>query len=196
MAFPRDDSGRDGGGSDGGDAGPRAGGTGNPGAGSGVPAAGHAGGALDERSWRLLQALARDGRAPLKTLAQATGLSIPATAERLRRLQESGVIGSIGADIDAARAGYPVRAIVGITAAQPGKQRLLALLGRAPEVLECHHVAGADSYLMTVVACDLADLERFLGSINGYGETRTSIVLSTPIPRRVVVPPGGRREPG
>ena len=55
-----------------------------------------------------------------------------------------------------------------------------------PEVLECHHVTGADSYLMTVVARDLPDLERFLGAINGWGETRTSIVLSTPIPRRAL----------
>ena len=93
-------------------------------------------------------------------------------------------------EYDPARVGYGVKAIVGITAAQPGKQRLLAKLAQTPQVLECHHVAGADSYLMTVVARDLPDLERFLGTINGYGETRTSIVFSTPIPRRGLVPPG------
>ncbi|WP_052736425.1 Lrp/AsnC ligand binding domain-containing protein [Aquincola tertiaricarbonis] len=76
---------------------------------------------------------------------------------------------------------------MGVTAAQPGKQRLLNTLAKTQQVLECHHVAGADSYLMTVVARDLADLERFLGSINGYGETRTSIVFSTPVPRRGLV---------
>lgn len=145
---------------------------------------------LDDKAWRLLQALQADGRAPLKTLAAAAGLSIPATAERLARLQAAGVVKSIGAELDAARLGYGVKAIVGITAPQPGKQRLLARLAESPQVLECHHVAGADSYLMTVVARDLADLERFLGTINGYGETRTSIVFSTPIQRRGLVPPG------
>ena len=60
-------------------------------------------------------------------------------------------------------------------------------------MLECHHVAGADSYLMTVVARDPPDLERFPGSINGDGETRTSIVFSTPIPRRGLVKPGSAR---
>jgi Lrp/AsnC family leucine-responsive transcriptional regulator len=54
-------------------------------------------------------------------------------------------------------------------------------------------VAGADSYLMTVIARDLRDLERFVGTINMYGETRTSIIYSTPIPRRAVVKPGTTR---
>lgn len=144
---------------------------------------------LDDKAWRLLQALQADGRAPLKALAAAAGLSIPATVERLQRLQAAGVVRSIGAELDPARVGYGVKAIVGITAAQPGKRALLEQLERSPEVLECHHVAGADSYLMTVVARDLPDLERFLATVNGYGETRTSIVFSTPIPRRGLAPP-------
>lgn len=148
---------------------------------------------LDEKAWRLLLALQADGRAPLKALAAAAGLSLPATAERLKRLKDAGVLRSIGAEVDAAAAGYGVRAIVGITVLQPGKKAFLDKCRRAAEVLECHHVAGADSYLLTVVARDLPDLERFLASINGYGETRTSIVFSTPIPRRALVPPGGAR---
>lgn len=148
---------------------------------------------IDDRAWQLLLALQQDGRAPLKALAQAAGLSLPATAERLRRLQEAGVVRGVGAELDAARAGYPVRAIVGATVLQPGKAQFIERLRQAPEVLECHHVAGADSYLFTVVARSLEDLERFLGAINGYGETRTSIVFSTPIARRGLVPPGGTR---
>lgn len=149
---------------------------------------------LDDIAWRLLRALQEDGRAPLKTLAQAAGLSVAATAERLKRLQDAGIAQRFSVEVDAAKAGYPVKAIVGITATQPGKKALLDRLRQAPEVLECHHVAGADSYTMTVVATGLADLERFIGTINGYGETRTSIVFSTPIERRGVVPPGvGKR---
>ncbi|MDT9001366.1 Lrp/AsnC family transcriptional regulator [Paucibacter sp. APW11] len=148
---------------------------------------------LDAKAWALLMALQADGRAPLKTLAQAAGLSVPATVERLKRLTEAGVVSAIGAEIDPALAGYPVRAIVSSTVQQPGKKAFLDKLRRAPEVLECHHVAGADSYVMTVVSASLADLERFLASINGYGETRTSIVFSTPIPRRGLVAPGAAR---
>lgn len=148
---------------------------------------------LDTKAWALLMALQEDGRAPLKTLALAAGLSVPATVERLKRLKEAGVVRSIGAELDPAQAGYPVRAIVGITVQQPGKKAFLDKLRRAPEVLECHHVAGEDSYIVTVVSRSLEHLERFLGSVNGYGETRTSIVFSTPIPRRGLVAPGSSR---
>jgi len=148
---------------------------------------------LDTKAWALLMALQADGRAPLKTLALAAGLSVPATVERLKRLKEAGVVRSVHAELSPALAGYPVRAIVGITVQQPGKKAFIEKLRRAPEVLECHHVAGADSYLVNVVARSLEDLERFLSSINGYGETRTSIVFSTPIARRGLVPPGSAR---
>lgn len=148
---------------------------------------------LDSKAWALLMALQKDGRAPLKTLALAAGLSVPATVERLKRLRDAGVVRGVSADLDPAPAGYPVRAIVGITVQQPGKKAFIDKLKRAPEVLECHHVAGADSYIMTVVSQSLEKLERFLASINGYGETRTSIVFSTPVPRRGLVAPGAAR---
>jgi Lrp/AsnC family leucine-responsive transcriptional regulator len=148
---------------------------------------------LDPKAWALLMALQEDGRAPLKTLAQAAGLSVPATVERLKRLKESGVVRNVSADLDPALAGYPVRAIVGITVQQPGKKAFIDKLKHAPEVLECHHVAGADSYIVMVVSQSLEKLERFLASINGYGETRTSIVFSTPVPRRGLVAPGTQR---
>lgn len=145
---------------------------------------------LDEISWRLLGALQQDGRASLKELAATANLSVAATAERLKKLQDAGVVRGISAEVDAVQAGYPIKAIIGITASQPGKKTLLQKLDASPEVIECHHVAGADSYLMTVVVASLMDLERFVGTINGYGETRTSIVFSTPIYRRGLVPAG------
>ncbi|GAA6121014.1 Lrp/AsnC family transcriptional regulator [Acidovorax sp. FG27] len=139
---------------------------------------------LDEKAWKLLDALQADGRAPLKALAQAAGLSVAATAERLRRLQESGVVRGVHADLDPARLGRPVQALVGITVAQPHKQAFIKALRSRAEVLECHHVTGADSYMMTVAVADMAALESFLGDINRWGETRTAIVMSTPIFRR------------
>jgi len=148
---------------------------------------------LDDKAWRLLAALQRNGRMPLKLLAKEAGLSIAATAERVRRLEERGVVRGIGADVDVAKLGYAVRAIIGITVPQPAKRPLLEKLKVAPEVLDCHHVAGADSYIMTVVARNLGALERFIGTINVYGETRTSIVYSTPIERREIIKPGAAR---
>lgn len=144
---------------------------------------------LDDKAWRLIQALQADGRQSLKVLAQAAGLSLPATAERLKRLEEAGVIGGVHAEVPPAAVGYAVRAIIGINVSQPGKKKLIHKLTTMPEVLECHHVSGADSYVMTVVAIDLPHLEDLIASINVYGETRTSIVFSTPVPRRGVAKP-------
>lgn len=146
---------------------------------------------LDDKAWRLISALQSDGRASLKTLAEATGLSVPAaTLERLRRLEEAGVVRGFHADVDPKALGYGVRALVGINVPQPGKQSLLDRLRSHPQVLECHHVSGSDSYSMLVVATDLEDLEHFLAGINGWGETRTSIIFSTPIERRALTRPG------
>lgn len=146
---------------------------------------------LDDKAWRLMTALQADARLPLKALAQAASLSLPATAERLKRLEEAGVISGVHAEVSSATVGYGVRAIVGINVPQPGKRKLIDKLTQMPEVLECHHVSGADSYLMTIVATDLAHLEALIASINVYGETRTSIVFSTPLPRRGLSKPGG-----
>jgi len=144
---------------------------------------------IDDKAWRLIQALQADARLPLKALAQAAGLSLPATAERLKRMEEAGVISGFHAEVPPSAAGYGVRAIVGINVPQPGKQSLIAQLQAMPEVLECHHVSGADSYIFTVVARDLGHLEGLIGAVNLYGETRTSIVFSTPVPRRGVSRP-------
>jgi Lrp/AsnC family leucine-responsive transcriptional regulator len=144
---------------------------------------------LDPKAWKLIEALQADGRQPLKALAEVAGLSLPATAERIRRLEEAGVIRGVHAEVNSSAVGYGVRAIIGMNVLQPAKQKLVARLREMPEVLECHHVSGADSFLMTVVAIDLAHLEALIADINVYGETRTSIVFSTPVPRRGLRPP-------
>ncbi len=145
---------------------------------------------IDTKSWKILQVLQDDARISLTELAGRVALSVPAVSERLKRLEESGVITGYRAVVPPAQVGYGIMALVGITTAQPDKQRLLALLQARPEVLECHHVTGQDSFVMKVVMPDIAALEAFVGGINHLGETRTSIVMSTPIAARAVARPG------
>jgi Lrp/AsnC family leucine-responsive transcriptional regulator len=141
---------------------------------------------VDEKSWRLLDALQADARASLKTLAEAAGLSLPATAERIRKMEAAGIIRGYHADIAPEALGYVIKAVVAITTQHPYKQKFIEVLRAKPQVLECLHVTGADSCLFTVVAKDMQDLEAFLASINQYGETRSSVVMSSQIPRRGV----------
>lgn len=141
---------------------------------------------VDAVSWKILTALQQDSRQPLKVLAQTIGLSMPATSERVKRLEESGVIQGYSASLDFEALGYGVEAVIGITTSKMGKEELIDLLSERAEVLECLHVTGADSYLIRVITKSLKHLEAFVGSINHFGETRTSIVLSHPIKRRGV----------
>lgn len=147
---------------------------------------------IDGVSWKILNAVQRNGRISLKALAAEAGLSLPATSERLKRLEEAGVIDGYRAVVHPETLGYGVTAVIGVTALKPAKSRLLEHLRSMPEVLECLHVTGQDSYLLKVVTRDLAHLEDFVGSINAFGETRTSIVLSQPIRLRPISVPQER----
>ncbi|MBU6489395.1 MAG: Lrp/AsnC family transcriptional regulator [Burkholderiales bacterium] len=144
---------------------------------------------MDESDWKILALLQGNGRMTYTDLARQVQLSVPAVTERVKRLEEGGVIEGYAARVNPAAAGYVMTALIAITVQQPGKARFLKLLDTIPEVIECHHVTGADSYIMRLVAVSMADLERLIGQINLYGETRTSIIMSTPLPARALQRP-------
>jgi Lrp/AsnC family leucine-responsive transcriptional regulator len=144
---------------------------------------------MDDLDWKLLGLLQKDGRATYTELSRQVKLSVPAVTERIKRLEESGVIAGYTARINPAAVGHAVGALVGITVPQPAKAKFLKLLESMPEVVECHHVTGADSYIMRLVLPDMAGLEQLIGRINLYGETRTSLIMSTPLAARAIERP-------
>lgn len=144
---------------------------------------------MDDLDWKVLSLLQRNGRMTYTELARQVHLSVPAVTERVKRLEEAGVIEGYVARVNPVAAGYQVSALVGITVPQPAKAKFLKLLGTISEVLECDHVTGADSYVIRLVAVSMADLERLIERINLYGETRTSIVMSTPLAARALERP-------
>ncbi len=120
---------------------------------------------LDVTSRRILQILAGDGRASYQAIADEVGLSRPAVMERVKRMEESGYIQGYVARLDRARLGYPITAFIAVrygsaTEAheEPGVQELAA----HPNVLECHHVAGEDCYILKVAAPAIDSLEKLL----------------------------------
>lgn len=134
---------------------------------------------------RILRLLAADGRASYQSVADEVGLSRPAVMERVKRLEERGFIRGYGARLDRAKAGYPVTAFVAVRYGSPeyvGDEPRMRELEHHPGVLECHHVAGDDCYIMKVVAPDLEGVQAILRSLVGAHQainTRTTIVLST-----------------
>lgn len=139
---------------------------------------------LDPIDRIIVERLQADGRATQLELAQAVGLSQPAVAERIRKLEQRGVITGYQARVDAARLGKDVTAFIGVTVDHPRHFDAFAQRVRAlDDVLECHRVAGEDSYLLKVKTATTAALDDLLvgtlRTIPGVTRTHTTIVLAS-----------------
>ncbi|MGW2396412.1 Lrp/AsnC family transcriptional regulator [Kitasatospora sp. NPDC001664] len=141
---------------------------------------------LDPTDWAILTELQRDGRIAFTELARRVNLSASATTERVRRLEASGVVTGYRAEVDLARAGYPVPAVVRLKYPGPGSRHepLRRLLAERPEILECLRTTGDDCYVLKVAATSTAHLEELVDELARLGSTTTSLVLSHPLPLR------------
>ncbi len=139
---------------------------------------------MDAIDLRLLEALQRDGRATYTELAQLVGLSPPSVAERIKKLEEQGVIRGYTAILDAKRLSLDITAFIAVSLSHPKHDpAFFREISRWGEVLECHHVVGREDYLLKIKVRDTSALEDLimarLRMLEGVTETRTTIVLST-----------------
>ncbi|NKJ04992.1 Lrp/AsnC family transcriptional regulator [Rhizobium sp. SG741] len=140
---------------------------------------------LDETDQRMLEALARNARISLKELAEAAGLSSPSAAERLRRLEERGVISAFTVDIAPEAIGYPMQAIVRIRPL-PGQLHVVErIIQETPEFIECDKVTGDDCFIGRLVVRSMGELDGILDKITDRAETNTSMIKATPVKRRL-----------
>src|SRR5690349_11184973 len=142
---------------------------------------------LDETGWQILAALQQNARLSYSELGQRVGLTAPAVSERVRKLEEAGVITGYHAEINRALVGLPVTAIIrmGLHDSQ-NSARAIIRIREVVEVLECARVTGGDTLIVKVGASSIEHLERLIDRLLVYGPITTSMVLSTPIQRRVV----------
>jgi Lrp/AsnC family leucine-responsive transcriptional regulator len=146
---------------------------------------------LDETDWRLLAVLQRDGRASFAELARAVAMSPSAVAERVRRLEESGVVAGYEAVVDPERVGLGILAFVRLRYPTGNYKPFHDLLATTSEIVEAHHVTGEDCFVLKVLARSMRHLEEITGRIGGLGSVTTSVVYSSPLPRRNVAPGAG-----
>jgi Lrp/AsnC family leucine-responsive transcriptional regulator len=139
---------------------------------------------LDPVNLRVLDELVSDGRIAMAELGRRVGLSAPAVAERVQRLERAGVIAGYRAELDPRALGFPVSAVVRIRPAPGQLQRIPEVARGTPEVAECHRITGDDCYLLRLHLRSIDDLEDVLDRFTPHGLTTTSIVHSTPVPRR------------
>jgi Lrp/AsnC family leucine-responsive transcriptional regulator len=147
---------------------------------------------LDAANLRLLSELQVDPRLSMSELGRRVGMSAPAVTERVQRLEAAGVIAGYRMDIDPAALGMPVTALVRI---RPGPGQLPKIARAAQEtaqVVECHRITGEDCFLLKVHAPSIAELEEILDRFLLFGQTTTSIVVSTPVPARPLPLPTAR----
>ena len=143
---------------------------------------------LDETGWRILQALQENARLSFSELGLRVGLSSPAVAERMRKLEDAGIIKGYHAEVDTTKVGYPITAIIRAQAQGDRCSRISASVRDIPEVLECYRVTGSDCLIMRVMVSSVEHLEALIDRLSIYGPLTTSIVLSTAVSKRVVVP--------
>ena len=143
---------------------------------------------LDETDQRIIGALIEDARMSLKDLARQVGLSSPSVSERVRRLEERGVIRAFTLELDPRALGYQLQAIVRIRPL-PGKLHIVEkLIADIPEVVECDKVTGDDCFVARLFVRSIEDLDMLLDTISEKAQTSTSVVKAQSVRRRCPPP--------
>jgi Lrp/AsnC family transcriptional regulator, leucine-responsive regulatory protein len=138
---------------------------------------------VDDIDVAIIEALQADGRLSVSELGRRIGLSQPATSDRLKRLEQKGVIVGYRAIIDSSRLGLGLMAIVRVKTTHEHVQRCLRQFAEMPEVIEVHRLTGEDCFLLKVIVPMPAQLERIVDAVARYGSVTTALVLRSETPK-------------
>jgi len=141
---------------------------------------------LDRTGFEILRALQENARLSFSELGRRVALSSPAVAERVRKMEELGIIEGYHARIEPQKVGLPIMAFILLRTRPEKYPGIIALVRSTPEILECHHVSGGESFIVRVVAASIPHLENLIERFSLFGETSTLIVLSSPVVKQVL----------
>lgn len=141
---------------------------------------------LDRTGWQILMLLQQNARMSYSELGKCVGLSTPAVVERVRKLEDAGIITGYRAEVDPHKVGLPITAFLRARTVGGGSARLSELVKELPEVLECHRVTGSDCYILKAVLTSVEHMECLINQLQDHSEVITSIVLSSPVKGRAI----------
>jgi len=143
---------------------------------------------MDVTDVKILEILQEDGRVSMKELGKRVSLTSPAVSERVKRLEENGVITGYKAIVDPVKLGLNVSVIIHVGLRVSSHKVFLKFVNEHPAIAECHHVTGNDCMTVKAMVSDTLELEKLLDEIQAIGSTRTEIVLSTPLENKAILP--------
>lgn len=141
---------------------------------------------IDEIDRKILKELQEDARTSYAELGRRVGLTTPAVIERVRKLEDAGIIMGYRADIDTAKVGLPITAFVRMSISGVDYSHIIEVAQQSNEVLECHRGTGGDSFIMKVAVASVEHLQEIIDKLTPYGITTTAIVLSSPVKRKSI----------
>lgn len=141
---------------------------------------------IDAIDWKILKELQTNARISFAELGRRVGLTTPAVIERVRKLEDAGIINGYRAEIDAGKVGLPITAFIRMSITGVDYSHIIEVAEDSPEVLECHRGTGGDSFIMKVAVASVQHLQNLIDKLTPYGITTTSIVLSSPVKSRVI----------
>jgi len=148
---------------------------------------------MDRTDYKILEILQVDGRISMKDLGKQVGLTAPAVSERVKKLEESNIITGYKAVVNPSRLDKNISAFIDIAMAADKYNYFLKYAKEKNEIIECHHVTGGDCMTIKVLVKNMLELEILIDTIKKMGNTRTSLILSSPIeskPIAVDIPEG------
>ena len=141
---------------------------------------------IDTIDWKILKELQENARVSYAELGRRVGLTTPAVIERVRKLEDARIIVGYRAEIDTAKINLPITAFIRMSISGVDYSRIIEVAEKSKEVLECHRGTGGDSFILKVAVADVEHLQNLIDKLTPYGITTTSIVLSSPVKRRVI----------
>lgn len=141
---------------------------------------------LDRIDAAILKELCEDSRIPRAELARRVGLSAPSVADRVRRLEDVGIITGYGAQIDPARLGYGLTLLIRARPLPGEMQNMIEAIRATPQIVTCDRVSGDDCFVARAHVRDVTEMEAVIDRIVPFGATNSSIVQSTPVKDRLV----------